>query len=332
MDVVVGAADPAGSRLGRPVPLAAVRSRVSRPLAESMRALKTTWRNGRGPQLDLDRTVEQYAITRILVPVMKPVPERWFEVDLVFDQSGAGPVWDDEVDGFARLLRDLGAFRAIRRWTMAYDHGTPYLVDRAGRRQTTEQLRAADQRRLIFVVSDFTGDAWFGRLPWDAVRQWARSTATALVELLPAKLRHNTVVDAPTTIARLGLPGAPNSEFAVRRHPGERPAPELPVPLLALAPGSLRRWADMLMRGDPSGCPTILLPAGRPAFTDDVLAQRRARRDTQRSKTARTLRPGRQPERPPYRHAVSVGRRGERRRTALHRSLHGAHRHGRRRR
>ncbi|AGL16103.1 NaeI family type II restriction endonuclease [Actinoplanes sp. N902-109] len=275
-DVVVGEADPTGSRFGQPVSSAAVSGRISRPLVESMRALKTTWRNGRGPQLDLDWTVEQYAITRILVPVMKPVPERWFEVDLVVDRAGAGPVWDHEVDGFSRLLRDLGAFRTIRRWTMAYDHGAPYLVDRAGRRQTTEQLRAADQRRLIFVVSDFTGDAWFGRPPWDAIRQWAGSTATVLVELLPAKLRHITAVDAPTTIAQPGLPGAPNSQLTVSRHPGERPAQELPVPLLALAPGSLRRWADMLMRGDPAGCPAILLPAGRPPFTDDVLEQRQA--------------------------------------------------------
>jgi hypothetical protein len=275
-DVILGAADPAGDRAGHPVPATAVRGPISRPLAESMRALKVRWKGGRAPQLDLDRTVEQYAVTRVLMPLTRPVPERWFEVDLVADGSGAGAVLAEKVDGFAELLRDLGAFRAIRRWDLTFAGGTPRLRDRTGRRRDLNRLRSADHRRLVFVVSDFTDDGWYTAQAWDAVRLWGRSTATVLVGLLPPKLRHLTTVHVPIATARPGRPGTPNTGLPVRRPGGAGARDHLPLPLLALTPTSMRAWADMLMRGDPGGCPTILLPRHGLPFAEEVLHQRRA--------------------------------------------------------
>ncbi|MEV6329276.1 NaeI family type II restriction endonuclease [Streptomyces sp. NPDC051909] len=232
-------------------------------LTRALRPWKRRWPEGRGSALDIDATVDGYARSGELIPVLKAAPERWFDLVLVVDRSPGMRVWTETVAEFTAVLDRLGAFRTLQVTDLTFDEdGAP---------RAPGPLRAADGRRLVVVVSDCMAEAWRRPGIWHLLRDWAGAQPTALLNPLPTKLWRRGGLNLPTTRFTPATPGSHRSRVPVEPPvlvPGgaaDEDGAWLPVPVLSLTPHSLGRWSHTLMRADPDGCTAVLVPpTGRP--------------------------------------------------------------------
>ncbi|MFF5970691.1 NaeI family type II restriction endonuclease [Streptomyces sp. NPDC012769] len=246
-------------------------------LTRSLRPWKRRWPEGRRSALDIDATVDGYARSGELIPVLKAAPERWFDLVLVVDRSPGMRVWGETVAEFTAVLDRLGAFRTLQVTDLTFDP--------SGAPRAPGPLRSADGRRLVVVVSDCMADAWRRPEIWHLLRDWAGAHPTAVLNPLPTKLWRRGGLNLPTTRFTPAAPGTHRSRVPVV--PPALPGPPtegsggagagsgagaggdgtwLPIPVLSLTPHSLGRWSHTLMRGDPEGCTAVLVPpTGRTA-------------------------------------------------------------------
>ena len=235
-------------------------------LGRSMRPLKRRWRAGRRQELDLAATVDGYARTLELLPVFRPAPERWFELFLIVDRSPSMRVWQQTITELAELLRNTGAFRKLQVWDLHPETNEVILRGPRGQRLVPEQLSAASGRRLAVVISDCSADGWRAGGAWTMLREWSEVVTTALVNPLPPKLWRHTGLDLPAVrVGPSGVPGAPSTALShdvpLALHPTDETGTTwVPVPVLALTPYSVGRWARTVMRVDSRGCDAILIP------------------------------------------------------------------------
>ncbi|KOV81759.1 tetratricopeptide repeat protein [Nocardia sp. NRRL S-836] len=241
-------------------------------LARALRPFRTRFRNPAQHELEVDATIERYAETGTLTPVLTPVRERWFSVDLVVDRSVSMSLWEDVIAETRSLLRQTGAFRTIEQWYLDPDSCELRTID--GVVVPSKRLRDPQERRLVIVVSDCIAGGWRDDAMWQMMCTWASSTPTALVNPLPPKLWRRTGLDHPAARLHAGRPGASNPSL---RHtlppllvlvaPGEQ---WLPLPVVRLSPKSIAQWAGVLMSMDSAGCEGVLLPSsGRLTAEDD---------------------------------------------------------------
>ncbi|MDG4827861.1 TIR-like protein FxsC [Solwaraspora sp. WMMD1047] len=232
----------------------------------ALRAFRRPWPSGRRQQLDLGTTVERYAQTGQLIPIMRPAPERWFEVAVVVDGSPSMSVWQSTVHALVRTLRHTGAFRSVRSWKLTVNDSGPALADQAtGRTIHVSRLRTPDKRLLVLVISDCAGDSWQESRTWRAVWDWCRRTPTALINPLSPTLWRRTGLSLPGATVHASRIGTANRELHYFLPTLLRLSTSsdgwLPVPVLTLTPHSISRWADTLMRLDPRGCEVVLVPS-----------------------------------------------------------------------
>ncbi|GAB7046580.1 hypothetical protein JCM9534A_17060 [Catenuloplanes indicus JCM 9534] len=238
----------------------------SMELARSLRPFQRPWPRGRRAQLDLHATVDQYAMTGLLIPIVMPAPERWFDAVVVADNSPGMVVWDNALKDFLRVLHQVGAFRQIRLLRLDPVAGA-VVSDGSGRPQDTGRLlRAPDSRRLVIVWSDFAARAWQHGLPWSTIHVWAEKSPTIAIDPLPAALWAHAGLDLPAVRVHAPVPGAANTALRYTLSPLLRLLAStdenwLPVPLASLTPSSLGRLASALIRTDPAGCEAVLTTA-----------------------------------------------------------------------
>ena len=262
------------------IPSRQVRVQHARPLlkpldlARSLRPLKRQWPVGRRLRLDIDATVRAYARTWQLIPEFRPAPERWFELDLVLDDSPSMAVWTEVVTGLITLLNQLGAFWRIRTWQMSVDATGPVLRNEGGQPSRPDQLRAPNGRRLIIVVTDGAAPGWFRPGLWQLMRMWAGATPTVLISPLATRLWRRTGLDLPAVRAGSTVPGSPSARLRYSvpylfQALGTGDKEWLPIPVATLSPHMLGQWAKMLMRADPQGCDALLVPVTGRLYEED---------------------------------------------------------------
>ncbi|MDT9684643.1 NaeI family type II restriction endonuclease [Streptomyces sp. TRM76323] len=245
-------------------------------VTRALRPWKRPWPEGRRGALDIEATVDGYARSGELIPVFAAAPERWFDLTLVVDRSPNMRVWEETLDDFTTVLDRLGAFRTLQVRDL--------LFDGAGRPQAPGQLRQADGRRLVVVVSDCVAAPWRAPAVWRLLREWAATTPMALLNPLPTKLWRRGGLNLPTVRFTPAAPGAHRSRLPHEAPPlldlagpdgaarsgaatGEGAGRDdagawLPIPVLSLSPHSLDRWSRAAMRGAPEGCTAVLVPPG----------------------------------------------------------------------
>ncbi|WP_317454011.1 SAV_2336 N-terminal domain-related protein [Streptomyces sp. TRM68416] len=244
------------------------------PLARALRPWKRPWTAGHRHALDVTATVDAYARSGELLPVLSPTPERWFDVVVVVDRSPSMQVWRETVDAFTGLLDELGAFRTLQARDLRFSpDGEPALTDRQGLPVASGHLGSPGGRRLVVVVSDCAAPAWRSPVIWQRLRTWARTAPVALLNPLPTKLWRRTGLDLPTARALPGGPGSGNAGLGFRLPPllprGSRAQEWLALPVLSLSPHSLDRWSRTVMLAAPEGCAAVLVPSGgRPPAPD----------------------------------------------------------------
>ncbi|MEI5525021.1 TIR-like protein FxsC [Streptomyces brasiliscabiei] len=242
-------------------------------VTRALRPWKRRWPNGRRSTLNVEATVDSYASSGELLPVLTPAPERWFDLVLVLDRSPAMGVWRETVMDFTAVLDRLGAFRTLHLRELRFREGGFELRDKQDRLTSPRQLRSPDGRRLIVVVSDCAAPGWRSTAVWRQLRDWAQIAPVALLNPLPTKLWRRTGLDLPSTRVTATVPGPPNARllFQPPALTDESDTDDegegyerrwLPIPVFSLSPHSLSRWSCALMRTAPEGNPAVLVPHG----------------------------------------------------------------------
>jgi FxsC-like protein len=256
-------------------------------LARSLRPFKRAWRRGSRGDLDIDATAAAYARTGVLTPMFATAEERWFDVAVVVDRTPEMDLWNETIEAFTDILRQLGAFRGVRLWQLTVTGDELRLHDPLRARSvSTNVLRTPNARRLIVVVSDSRAPHWRTRPLRTLLHDWSASTPTVLVNPLPRRLWRYAALGLPGIHVGPGPIGAPNSRLNSRDHlPFEfidrlddgTARRLIPLPVVGLAPGPIGGWANTLMRADPTGTGAVLLAPATPAddLDDDHAGTRR---------------------------------------------------------
>src|SRR5207248_2859039 len=88
-------------------------------LARALRPFHKRRPSRQRQELDELRTVETTAeLGGYLLPVFRPLNERWFDVDVVLEDDPAIALWRDTMRDFCQMLGDTGAFRDVRSWRL----------------------------------------------------------------------------------------------------------------------------------------------------------------------------------------------------------------------
>ncbi|WP_327287092.1 SAV_2336 N-terminal domain-related protein [Streptomyces sp. NBC_01198] len=269
--------DSAGGVGGRPAVIRHAGRGVALPdrqaVARALRPLKLAFPRGREVALDAEATVRATVEARTLTPVLSPLPERWFHLDLVVDGSASMQVWQDVVGELQSVMEQLGAFSTVRRWSLdpAAPDGHPVRGPDGGPVRA-DRLCDAAGRRLVAVVSDCVAPGWRRPEVWQALRTWGRSTATVLLNPLPRRMWPHTGLDGYVVPLAAAGRGARTNDFgytvpaALRvlaaMDPPDAAGGWMPCPVVGISADSVGAWAGTLMATGLDGCEGVLIPPG----------------------------------------------------------------------
>jgi len=249
-----------------------------------LRALKPLLRQVPSPdrtQLNETATAQSIAETNIWVPRLDPEQEPWLELTLVIDASPSMLIWRRTVREMQRLLRQCGAFRDVRLWSLDVVAGQVQL--RPGYGPTAARLSPCSPkelidprgRRLIWLVSDCIDNRWQTGVMTPTLSIWASRGPMALVQVLPEWLWERTSLRTSPKLRLHGLePGSANRALQVQRRDRWRRTTQVGIkmPVLTLEPAVVQQWSQMVIgQGAAAG---LMFPEGmaqadwqRPAMT-----------------------------------------------------------------
>ncbi|MFG2556263.1 SAV_2336 N-terminal domain-related protein [Streptomyces sp. NPDC048581] len=276
---------PGGPGRGRGTPLLApAPPMLPHPLA-LQRALRPLKRKVPAPHARLldehataDRIARLGAHPDAWLPVLRPAPDRWLRLNLVYDAGPTMPVWRPLVRELHTVLAQSGIFR-----TVTVHRATP-----DGRARQVPAL--ADGRTVTLIVSDCMGPQWrpgpAGDRWYRTLRRWASRMPLAVVQPLPEHLWHTTALPAAPGLLTAPSSAAPSAaltftpydahdpHLAYGAHDARNPhgphnphGGAVPLPVLEPTPTWLANWAALIAApggGHAPGALAWLAPAPLP--------------------------------------------------------------------
>jgi hypothetical protein len=209
--------------------------------------------------LDEVATAERIAEEKIPVPVMRPAPERWFDLVLIVDNSPSMGIWQQTVIELQKLLERHGAFRDVQTWGLLMS-GNGQICLRSGvgvaarsrRLHSPNELVDPGNQRLFLVVSDCVSSMWQDGTITTALAPWVKTGPLAIVQMLPERLWERTALGLSAAVRFRALsPGVPNQKLIAEElavwdddlilETG------LKVPVVTLEPEPLSDWSKMVV-------------------------------------------------------------------------------------
>ena len=196
-------------------------------------------------------TAQASAESRRWFPLHRPVLSRWLDLALVVDQSASMVVWRQTILEFTALLERLGAFRDIRTWHIDGDRADEAALwqGRAGQaRRNPRELLDPTGGRLVMVLSDCVGPAWYSGTGAGLLELWSSTGPVVVVQPLPHRLWRRCGPQFAKVRLRASRPGQPNTQLQTTiTHPREVTAPAgVAVPVVELDARWLRQWAQFV--------------------------------------------------------------------------------------
>ncbi|WP_141578109.1 SAV_2336 N-terminal domain-related protein [Actinomadura sp. WMMA1423] len=236
----------------------------------ALRPLKRRVPSRHRVELDEEATAARIADTRLWTPVLVPSSERWLGLSLVIDTGPTMRLWRPLAGELAEALLRQGAFQDVH---ISY-------LDETGRVSSTPDAPPQDPgtlldpsgRRAVLVLSDCSGPHWWNGRAVQAVRRWAQTGPTAIVQPLAERLWRRTAVPTAPGLAALPRPGAPNTDLRFAPYDGAAGA-GMPVPVLEIAPRWFGAWARLVSGSEPQPAAVATLPA-RPSGAAPVRRER----------------------------------------------------------
>ncbi|WP_369270854.1 SAV_2336 N-terminal domain-related protein [Streptomyces sp. R11] len=236
--------DPQRPRAGTPL-LAPAPPMLPHPLA-LQRALRPLKRKVPAPRARLldeyataDRIARLGAHPDVWLPVLRPAPDRWLRLNLVYDAGPTMPVWRPLVRELHTVLAQSGIFRTVT-------------VHRAGPDGRAPHVPAlADGRTVTLIVSDCMGPQWrpgpAGDRWYRTLRRWASRMPLAVVQPLPEHLWHTTALPAAPGLLTTPASAAPSTALTFTPYdPHDAYDRAVPLPVLEPAPAWLANWAALI--------------------------------------------------------------------------------------
>jgi type III secretion system (T3SS) inner membrane Yop/YscD-like protein/FHA domain-containing protein len=228
-------------------------------IQRALRPLKRRVPSDRQLLVDEEESTRLIAETRSWMPVLKPAPAKWLELALIVDSAPSMDVWRTVVGDLATTLRQLGAFRDIRRWQLhpGADPGTaaiaPYSASSERSRdfalRRPGELVDAARRRVFLVVTDGAAEMWRDGSGSALLSTLGTNGPVAVLQPLPERLWGRTGLATRRGTFRSTEPGSATGQtrFAERRR---QPRPldpgDVPVPVLEIAPEWLASWCAIV--------------------------------------------------------------------------------------
>ncbi|MEU6853317.1 SAV_2336 N-terminal domain-related protein [Actinacidiphila alni] len=258
-------------------------ARALRPLRQSVPAP--------GPAvLDEEATAQATGEARHLLPVWRPASRRRFSVDLLIDTGATMAVWHRLAAELCTLLERHGAFADVRCWSLSTDGPTPRLspfrrrspdarsssppaAAAAAAPRWSRPLADRTGRRLLLVLTDGVGPAWYGTELPDFLARTAGDRPVAALQVLPRRLWHRTALRTAPVELRVTDAARPVAEVrtdaAVPGRPrGDRDAGVRWLPVMEVGGAWLAPWAALVAGRAPGWSPMLAAPVGgapRPA-------------------------------------------------------------------
>jgi formylglycine-generating enzyme required for sulfatase activity len=231
--------------------------RNSLGLARALRPLMRKVSSQTKKILDEEETVTQFAEKRILIPILKPAPERWLDLALVVEKSRSIVIWQEIITEFQKLTELQGAFRSVSTWSLQSDEkGEIQLSSQHNISKNHKDYRSPKElldstgRRLIILVSDCTSDIWHRGRIHNLLKLWSNSGPLAILQLFPEKLWVRTAMGFGYPVQLNALaPGIPNTKLIVDGLPVWEEVDinkTITLPVITLEPDSLQRWSRMV--------------------------------------------------------------------------------------
>ncbi|WDD36066.1 formylglycine-generating enzyme family protein (plasmid) [Nostoc sp. UHCC 0926] len=240
----------------------ALRNRLD--LARSLRPLMRKVSSRTRFDLDEDATVAQIAETGVWLPVVRAVPERWLQLDLVVEESKTTVIWERAIMELKHLVEYQGAFRSVRTWRLSAQTGKVQLFPRwrdgsihsvaktelaiNQRFHTPGELIDPTGRSLIWLVTDCTSALWRQSLIYETLLAWSKVQPIAIFQMFPERLWSRTAL-RDGHIVKLGalLPGLLSNQLLIEGLPQrlERRNHEdlVTVSIITLDAASMLCWA-----------------------------------------------------------------------------------------
>nr|BEK70208.1 hypothetical protein KPHV_74350 [Kitasatospora purpeofusca] len=273
-------------------------------LARALRPLRRAVDAPGRATLDEEATAEATAETGILLPAWRPAQQPRFSVDLLVDTGATMAVWHRLAGELSTLLERHGAFADVRCWALDTDRSVPTLTPfhqrrpgapAAARAGWSRPLNDPTDRRILLVLTDGVGPAWYGKELPEFLAGVAAARPAAALQVLPRRLWHRTALRTALVAARASVAGRPVPAFRSDAAlpgipPGTRGAEARAdirwLPVLEVDADWITPWADLTAGRTSGWTPMLAAPiAGmperqrptRPAGTPATPAERVAR-------------------------------------------------------
>ncbi|MEU4768032.1 FxSxx-COOH system tetratricopeptide repeat protein [Actinosynnema sp. NPDC023794] len=235
------------------VPALPDRRRIARALRPLMRGSPSP----RDEELDEEATAARAAQDKLWMPETRPTQWQPLEVALVVDRSASMSIWQQTAQEFRDLLMHQGAFRDVRLYHADFSARSP--SDLVLRAETAEArpmswLRLADPtgRRLVLVLTDAVGTAWYTGAAEHVLYQWAQKMPVAVVQMLEQRLWYWTGLAARRVRLSAPYSGAPNGQLRISPAEPDFAFPDsaergaTAIPVLELSGSWFTGWARLL--------------------------------------------------------------------------------------
>lgn len=234
-------------------------------------------------QLDEEATAERRADTRVWELRYRRVRERWFDLHVVVDRGAGMDLWQGEVDALLRGLKSQGGFRSLQRWMLGGGAGAELSRRSDAPALPLAALHPPGQRPLVLLLTDGSAERWHT----GAAQRWLWSAAEraplALLQLMPPHAWRHTPLGEPVALGWWPRAGLPASALRLAGGDLDDALPDgwRAVPLVALAPAAVQRWALATTARGGATVPVALVgaahaPVRRPRGEPDA-AERVAR-------------------------------------------------------
>jgi hypothetical protein len=206
--------------------------------------------------IDEVATAEQSADLGIITPVLRAAPERWLDLAIVVERSGAMRMWSRSIADLKALLERLGAFRNVRSWDVILEAADPSRLMIRSAASCDQRVRSPNElidpagRRLIALVSDCVSPFWLDGRMKELLGRWSQSGPVVVLQILPPNLWDRSGLRAtPALSLRSVSAGSPNS--ALVRGPWRKGArvdhsDGVVVPVVPIEAGALHEWARVV--------------------------------------------------------------------------------------
>jgi hypothetical protein len=206
--------------------------------------------------LNEEATINRIIERDIWLPVTKPEPERWLNLELVVEESRSAFIWQELIDEFQQILENQGAFRRIRVWTIKSQNNNLMLIRRKKggkleqRQHQHRELIHPNKRGLTLLISDCVSPLWQNPTFHQWLKDWSESQPTAVVQFFPERLWDSTQLSLGRKLFAKALnPGIANNKLILDDLPfwlNINWHKTLILPVLNLDPQILKLWGRVI--------------------------------------------------------------------------------------